>query len=122
MTTYKVTFVLQNSLKLHLEPASFLLEKGFNFWTTCRNHFKDGIPISFTVELRDTGNFGFALPESQIRATAEENIEGIRKVYEHIRPGSEIIDKYQLYYLPACRSTWVDLNFAIMKLNGLHSA
>ena len=52
-------------------------------------HIKDGIPISYTVELRDTGDFGFALPESQIRATAEENIEGIRKVYEHIRPGSE---------------------------------
>ena len=57
--------------------------------STREYHNKDGIPISYTVELRDTGDFGFALPESQIRATAEENIEGIRKVYEHIRPGSE---------------------------------
>jgi len=32
---------------------------------------------SFTVELRDTGNFGFVLPPDQILPTAEENFEGM---------------------------------------------
>ena len=46
----------------------------------------DGTDIVFTVELRDRGHHGFALPESQIQATCEENIEGLRDVYEHVRP------------------------------------
>ena len=45
------------------------------------------LDISYTIELRDTGFFGFALPESQIKPTCEENIEGVRKVYDHVRPG-----------------------------------
>ena len=32
---------------------------------------------SFTVELRDTGNFGFVLPPEQILPTAQENFEGM---------------------------------------------
>ncbi|KAI2615800.1 hypothetical protein GGS26DRAFT_454531 [Hypomontagnella submonticulosa] len=32
--------------------------------------------FSYTIELRDTGNFGFVLPPDQIRPTAEEQWEG----------------------------------------------
>ncbi|KAF2797596.1 hypothetical protein K505DRAFT_298102 [Melanomma pulvis-pyrius CBS 109.77] len=32
--------------------------------------------FSYTIELRDTGDFGFVLPPSQIRGTAEEQWEG----------------------------------------------
>ena len=37
-----------------------------------------GITLSFGVELRDTGEFGFLLPEEQIIPTAEENFEAMK--------------------------------------------
>jgi carboxypeptidase B len=46
---------------------------------------KAGIPISYTIELRDRGQFQFALPESMIEPTLKENMEGIRAVYDHVR-------------------------------------
>ena len=46
----------------------------------------NGVPISYTVELRDTGHYGFLLPKTQILPTCLENIRGIRVVYEHVRP------------------------------------
>ena len=67
-----------------------------------------GVDIVYTVELRDTGTYGFVLPgtwkknlwkirwriklflsskiESQIKATCEENMEGVRAVYAHVTP------------------------------------
>jgi len=27
----------------------------------------NGVPLSYTIELRDTGRYGFALPESQVK-------------------------------------------------------
>ena len=45
-----------------------------------------GIPISFTIELRDTGSFGFLLPESQIKPTCEENMKGVEAVFDHVKP------------------------------------
>jgi len=45
-----------------------------------------GVPLSFTIELRDTGSYGFILPENQILPTCIENMEGIRTVYKHVRP------------------------------------
>jgi len=36
-----------------------------------------GIKYSYTVELRDTGTYGFALPASQIQATGEETMRGV---------------------------------------------
>jgi len=36
------------------------------------------IPISFTIELRDTGNYGFQLPATQIRPTGQENWEAFK--------------------------------------------
>ena len=47
-----------------------------------------GVDIVYTLELRDDGSqFGFELPESQIQPTCEENMEGIRAVWNHIRHG-----------------------------------
>ena len=39
--------------------------------------------------MRDTGSYGFLLPESQILPTCLENIEGVRAVYEYVRPESK---------------------------------
>ena len=36
------------------------------------------IPYVFTVELRDTGDYGFVLPPDQILGTAEETWAGFR--------------------------------------------
>ena len=36
-----------------------------------------GVPDSYTVELRDGGTYGFELPATQIRETAEENADGL---------------------------------------------
>lgn len=36
-----------------------------------------GIKYSYTVELRDKGTYGFALPASQIQATGEETLRGV---------------------------------------------
>ena len=62
-------------------PAFYPASGGSDDWS----HLS-GIDISYTIELRDTGFYGFALPESQIKPTALENIEGIRDVYDHVRP------------------------------------
>lgn len=35
-----------------------------------------GINFSYTLELRDTGTFGFELPEDQIQPTCEEAFQG----------------------------------------------
>ncbi|CAG5110728.1 Oidioi.mRNA.OKI2018_I69.chr2.g5101.t1.cds [Oikopleura dioica] len=45
---------------------------------------KSGIPISYTIELRDRGTYKFALPESMIERTVRENIEGVSAIYEHV--------------------------------------
>ena len=44
----------------------------------------NGYDLSFTIELRDTGTYGFLLPENQIIPNSEENMEGIRAVVDHI--------------------------------------
>ena len=45
-----------------------------------------GMKINYGVELRDTGNYGFMLPESQIKPTCEENIAGLEVLFNHVRP------------------------------------
>ncbi|NXA47826.1 CBPA2 Carboxypeptidase, partial [Nothocercus julius] len=44
-----------------------------------------GIKYSFAFELRDTGNYGFLLPASQIIPTAEETWLGLKTIMEHVR-------------------------------------
>jgi hypothetical protein len=47
---------------------------------------RNNVPIVFTIELRDRGTYGFAMPESELKETCEENIAGIETVYNHIKP------------------------------------
>ncbi|KAM4693491.1 carboxypeptidase B-like [Discoglossus pictus] len=43
-----------------------------------------GVKYSYTFELRDTGRYGFALPESQIKATSEETLLAVKYIATHI--------------------------------------
>ncbi|KAG9494254.1 hypothetical protein GDO78_001879 [Eleutherodactylus coqui] len=43
-----------------------------------------GVKYSFTFELRDTGRYGFALPESQIKPTCEETMLAVKHIANHI--------------------------------------
>lgn len=46
--------------------------------------YDEGIQYSFTFELRDKGRYGFALPESQIKATCEETTIAVKYIAERI--------------------------------------
>ncbi|XP_012638278.2 carboxypeptidase B [Microcebus murinus] len=46
--------------------------------------YDQGIKYSFTFELRDTGRYGFLLPESQIRATCEETLLAIKYLANYV--------------------------------------
>ncbi|XP_065700923.1 carboxypeptidase B [Patagioenas fasciata] len=43
-----------------------------------------GIKYSFTFELRDTGRYGFLLPESQIKPTSEETLLAVKYIAEYV--------------------------------------
>ncbi|XP_007946021.1 carboxypeptidase B2 [Orycteropus afer afer] len=43
-----------------------------------------GIKYSFTIELRDTGRYGFLLPERYIKPTCEEAIAAVLKIVWHV--------------------------------------
>ncbi|XP_077869608.1 carboxypeptidase A4-like [Saccoglossus kowalevskii] len=43
-----------------------------------------GSPYSFTVELRDTGEYGFLLPEDQIIPTSEETYAGLKAAITYV--------------------------------------
>jgi len=45
---------------------------------------KAKIPLSYTIELRDTGRYGFQLPPGQIIPTAEENWAAVKYLAEYI--------------------------------------
>ncbi|XP_069476469.1 carboxypeptidase B-like [Ambystoma mexicanum] len=47
--------------------------------------YDQGIKYAFTFELRDTGRYGFALPESQIKPTCEETMLAVKYISEYIR-------------------------------------
>ncbi|KAM4748925.1 carboxypeptidase A1-like [Rhinophrynus dorsalis] len=47
--------------------------------------YKNGIKYSYTIELRDTGKYGFLLPAEQIIPTAEETWLALMKMMEHVR-------------------------------------
>ncbi|KAM5292405.1 carboxypeptidase B [Ctenodactylus gundi] len=46
--------------------------------------YDQGIKYSFTLELRDTGRYGFLLPESQIQATCEETMLAIKHIASYV--------------------------------------
>ncbi|XP_038204218.1 carboxypeptidase B [Arvicola amphibius] len=47
--------------------------------------YDQGIKYSFTFELRDTGTYGFLLPESQIRPTCEETMLAVMYIANYVR-------------------------------------
>uniref|UniRef100_A0A8B9JWM5 Carboxypeptidase B n=1 Tax=Astyanax mexicanus TaxID=7994 RepID=A0A8B9JWM5_ASTMX len=44
-----------------------------------------GIKYSYTFELRDTGRYGFLLPESQIKPTCEETMLAVKYIAAHVQ-------------------------------------
>ena len=63
---------------------------------------------SYTVELRDTGNFGFILPESQIMPNNEENIEGTKAVADYVK--ATFFDLTETQWLSDCESEVASLS------------
>ncbi|KAF4796762.1 Carboxypeptidase O [Turdus rufiventris] len=43
-----------------------------------------GIPLSFTFELRDTGTYGFVLPDDQIQPTCEETMLAVTTIIDYV--------------------------------------
>ncbi|XP_002710502.1 carboxypeptidase A6 [Oryctolagus cuniculus] len=46
--------------------------------------YKNGIPYSFAFELRDTGHFGFLLPEMLIKPTCTETMLAVKNITMHL--------------------------------------
>ncbi|XP_075056645.1 carboxypeptidase B-like [Mixophyes fleayi] len=46
--------------------------------------YDTGIKYSFTFELRDTGKYGFILPESEIKETCEETTLAVKFIANHV--------------------------------------
>jgi murein tripeptide amidase MpaA len=55
--------------------------------TTDHMYINRGVKCSFAAELRDTGRYGFLLPESQIQPTAEESFAGLMVIAGYIANG-----------------------------------
>ncbi|OCT80936.1 carboxypeptidase B [Xenopus laevis] len=47
--------------------------------------YDTGVKYSYTFELRDTGRYGFALPETQIKPTCEETLLAVKYIANHIK-------------------------------------
>ena len=47
------------------------------------------IPYVYTVELRDTGRYGFMLPKDQILPTAEEFFDGLKHLASDLIPNNQ---------------------------------
>ncbi|NWU07936.1 CBPB1 Carboxypeptidase, partial [Cephalopterus ornatus] len=46
--------------------------------------YDQGVKYSFTFELRDTGRYGFLLPESQIKPTCEETMLAVKYIANYV--------------------------------------
>ncbi|KAJ6664045.1 hypothetical protein lerEdw1_008999 [Lerista edwardsae] len=46
--------------------------------------YKNGIPYAFAFELRDTGHFGFLLPEILIKPTCTETMLAVKNITMHL--------------------------------------
>lgn len=46
--------------------------------------YKNGIPYTFAFELRDTGHFGFLLPEMLIKPTCTETMLAVKNITLHL--------------------------------------
>jgi len=56
--------------------------------TTDYVYEKLGVKCSFASELRDTGRYGFVLPENQIQPTAEESFAGLMVIAKYVANGT----------------------------------
>ncbi|XP_076806152.1 carboxypeptidase B-like [Clavelina lepadiformis] len=52
--------------------SMYLVSGGSKDWA-----YQMGVPLSYTIELRDTGKYGFLLPESQIDGTCQEMFQAM---------------------------------------------
>lgn len=52
---------------------------------------KAGIKYSYTIELRDTGNFGFLLPRQQIIPTGEETLNGLLAMISQMQKNENLL-------------------------------
>ena len=57
-------------------PSFYPASGGSDDWS--HNDSGANVPISLTIELRDRGQYGFALPESQLEPMYTENLAAIR--------------------------------------------
>lgn len=76
----------------HLTLKGTRLQSVFSFDSTDASSgntidwaYDNGIKYAFSFELRDTGDYGFALPASQIIPTAQETWLGLKTIMEHVR-------------------------------------
>jgi len=67
-------------------PSFYPASGGSDDWS--HNDSGANVPISLTIELRDRGQYGFALPESQLEDMFIENLAAIR-VRNHSLPPSD---------------------------------
>jgi hypothetical protein len=57
----------------------------FIFLWTNRTYAEGKVKYSYSIELRDTGRYGFLLPESEILPSSEETMAGIVSLASFIR-------------------------------------
>ncbi|EIN04589.1 hypothetical protein PUNSTDRAFT_146276 [Punctularia strigosozonata HHB-11173 SS5] len=74
-------------------------------------HAKAGVKYAFAAHLRDTGTYGFALPEEWIRPVGEETADMIRYIAEFIDGIHKSVDPYCCTLYPATIAVWGALLF-----------
>lgn len=71
---FQVTYLFFFSL-----PCVDLAPGGSDDWA-----YDLGIKYSFTIELRDTGTYGFLLPPEEIRPTCLEALSAVKEIALHV--------------------------------------
>ncbi|KAK3712219.1 hypothetical protein QZH41_001092 [Actinostola sp. cb2023] len=73
----------------HINKPVFLLADQTSGSTKDFTYGSLGVKYSFVLELRDTGDYGFILPASQILPTAMETFAGIKAMVAEIKDFSK---------------------------------
>lgn len=66
-------------IHLFFLPHTDLAPGGSDDWA-----YDLGIKYSFTIELRDTGTYGFLLPPQEIKPTCIEAISAVKEIAQHV--------------------------------------